>query len=283
MYNELKDKKANYYLKVSGIIFLLLLSIFVLVLSSSISRYLNSSVPLKTINVTGYAEQNIAPDIRQISINISAKAATEKEAQSLASTKSQKVSGVLKSKNIADADIKSQNLSTYPEYKNQTDCPTVKPMMPVSTGGASAGYTGAYAPCSQNSVIVGYSTNQTITVSLRGDSMNKAGELVAELTQDGVTVQTGEATVENPERLKADIQSQAISDARKNAEKLAASLGVKLGKVQSFNEQGGSPYPMMYDKVMSVGAMSREATPAPVISNGSEKVSSTVNVTFEIR
>lgn len=282
MYNEDRDKKINYYLKVSGIIFLLFLSLFVIVLSSTVYRYLDSSTPIKTISVTGYAEENVVPDIRTLYINIIGKAKTEKEAQAIGSTKSQMVAGVLKSKNIKDADIKSQNFYTYPEYKNQTDCPLPKPM-PMMQGGASPDYTVVYPPsCAQNSVIVAYNTSQSIEVTLRGEAMNKAGELVAELTGDGVTVQTGEATVENPEKLKTDIRSQAILDARKNAEKLADSLGVRLGKVQSFTENGGG-YPMMYERTMYNSVDSKASAPAPVISSGSQKLTSTVNVTFEIR
>ncbi len=269
MYSEENNKKINYYLKLSGIILISFVAIFTLILSGSLSRYLASNSTTKTITVTGYAKMDVVPDIRTVSVNIIGKGKTEKEAQTNASTKSKSVSDALKAKNISDKDIKSQNLSTYPEYKTDTACPQSE----IN-----------YRPCVTNSVISGYNTTQTIEVTLRGDSMKNTGDLFAGLTADGVTVQTGEATIENPEKLKTDIRSQAILDARKNADKLADSLGVRLGDVQSFNENSdgypGSPM-MMKDSfnTESVGA----AAPSPVISDGSQKVTSTVSVTFEIR
>lgn len=267
MYNETRDKQINYYLKLSGTILIAVVAIFTIVVSGAISNYLSTVSPSKTITVSGYAEMSATPDVRTLSINILGKGVNEKLAQSDASVKSKAVSDSLKNYKISDADIKSQNLSTYPEYKENSPCPVDY----------------SYRPCVQNSVISGYNTSQTIEVTLRGDLMNKSAEIVAELTSKGVTVQIGEATIENPEKLKADLRAMAIADARKNAEKLAGALGVRLGKVDSFNENSGGYYPMAAKMDLpSVEGMTA-STPAPVISNGSQKVSSTVSVSFEIR
>ncbi len=267
MYSETREKQINYYLKLSGVILILLVAIFTVVVSGALAHYLNANSVRKNIVVTGYAEMSAVPDMRTLYINIEGKGATEKLAQESASVKSNTVSDVLKSVKISSDDIKSQNLSTYPEYKN--DCP------PVSYN--------SYRPCTQSSVITGYITTQSIEVILRTDKMEKAGDIVADLTNKGITVQTGEATVENPEKLKNELRAKAITDARKNAEKLADALGVRLGKVESFNENSGGYYPMMAkSESMAMGSGADSATP-PVISDGSQKVSSTVSVSFEIR
>lgn len=73
-------------------------------------------------------------------------------------------------------------------------------------------------------------------------------------------------------------------DARKNAEKLADALGVRLGKVQSFSEDGGYPITYGMTKDASISARPEAApSPMPVISDGTQKISSTVSVSFEIR
>ncbi len=266
MYNETRDKQVNYYLKLSGAILLGVLSVFSLVWMVVMIRQVDNTFATKTITVSGYADMNATPDIRTLYVSISGKGTTEKLAQNEASTKSKEVSDFLKAQKISVGDIKSQSLSTYPEYKNEP---------------CANGYS--YRPCVQNNIISGYNTTQSIEVTLRGDMMDKSASIVAELTNKGVTVQTGEASVENPEKLKSDLRAKAITDARNNAKKLADALGVRLGKVQAFSEDsGGYPmaYGMMKDSAMSARA---EAVPTPVISNGSQKVTSTVSVSFEIR
>ncbi|NBV28536.1 DUF541 domain-containing protein [bacterium] len=276
MFTEKREKQINYYLKLSATILVLISALFVVVVSGSLARYLDNNSSNKTITVSGYADMNVTPDIRTVYINILGKGANEKVAQADAATKSQTVANFLKAKKIATADIKSLNLSTYPEYKNKSECPVVK-----SVGMTSEMYYPA--PCAQNSVVVGYNTNQSIEVTLRGDAMNEAAEIVSGLTINGVTVQTGEASVENPESLKSDLRAKAIADARKNAEKLAKALGVRLGKVQSLYEDGGN-YPIAYSMMKDASISARpEAAPSAVLSNGSQKISSTVSVSFVIR
>ncbi len=267
MYNETREKQVNYYLKLSGAVLMLIATIVIIVVSGALSHYLDANSGDKTITVSGYAEMNATPDIRTLSVSIMGKGATEKLAQEDASVKSNEVSATLNEDKISNDDRKSQNLSTYPDYKN--DCPPT--------------IYGAYRPCNTSSVVSGYITTQTIEVTLRKDTMDKAAQILADLTNKGITVQTGEATVENPEKLQADLRAKAISNARANAEKLADALGVHLGKVASFNENSGGYYPMAAKmEAQTMSAVQDSATP-PVISNGTQKISSTVSVSFEIR
>ena len=73
----------------------------------------------------------------------------------------------------------------------------------------------------------------------------------------------------------------AIQDAKDEAKKLAASLGVHLGRIVSFNEQsnGGNPMPMYkaLDSVATTAAVS------PSIPTGTQKVDESVTITYEIR
>lgn len=275
MYSETRDKQINYYLKLSGVVLILFVAFFTMVVSGALSRYLQTNSSEKTITVSGYSEMKVVPDMRTLYISIEGKGKTEKLAQDAASLNSKTGSDSLDALKISKADIKSQSLSTYPEYKNESNC--IAPLYP------SRGGTEIYPPCAQNSVIVGYITSQSIEVTLRGETMNKAADIVADLTNKGITVQTGSATVENPEKLKVELRANAIMDARKNAEKLAEALGVHLGKVQSFNEDIGGYNPWMSKmETRAMGAGADSVTP-PVISDGTEKLTSTVSVSFAIR
>lgn len=275
------DKKYSAYLKITGTLFLGLGALLMLVLSISTASGIDSQVSTRTISVSGYAKMDVKPDIRYVTLNITGKGATEKASKDSVAQKSQQAVGLLKTKQISDDDIDNQNLSTYPTYNNKAEyCPKYQT---VSSPSAPAGIPRESIYCGQNSVITGYETSQTIQIKLKGDKMDMAGDLVNLLTGDGVTVQTGDATLENPNALKGDVRDLAIADAKKNADKLADALGVRLGKVQSFSENSGGYYPMMNKAVMSRDAMAPEAGSAPVIPDGTETISSDVVVVYEIR
>ena len=69
---------------------------------------------------------------------------------------------------------------------------------------------------------------------------------------------------------------------------LVKDLGVRLGKVVSFSEQGNYPYPIIYGRGgayaedMAV-AMPTKAMPAPDVPAGENEIISIVTVVYEIR
>ena len=71
-------------------------------------------------------------------------------------------------------------------------------------------------------------------------------------------------------------------EAKVKAEVLAKELGVKLGKVVNFSENSGGNYPVMYEKSMMASDMST-ASAAPTLPKGENKITSEVNITFEIK
>jgi uncharacterized protein YggE len=56
-----------------------------------------------------------------------------------------------------------------------------------------------------------------------------------------------------------------------------------LGKITSFSENSGGYYPMYDAKVMMSGSASPESAPAPTLPKGENKITSNVNITYEIK
>ena len=96
-------------------------------------------------------------------------------------------------------------------------------------------------------------------------------------------VQTSDVTnfVDNIELSKQYAREQAIQKAKIQADDIADSLGVRLGKITSFSENtnGGYPYPIM------MSAKSADNTEvAPVnLPTGETKITSDVTITYSIK
>lgn len=115
-------------------------------------------------------------------------------------------------------------------------------------------------------------------VSIKLRDVDRASELAGILTKGGATNVYGpNFALDDTKEAEADLLQQAIEDARKKAEIMAAGSGRTLGKVISVTEGGGSgPIVPMFAREMGGGGG------APT-EPGSGTVSSSVTVTFELR
>ena len=77
----------------------------------------------------------------------------------------------------------------------------------------------------------------------------------------------------------------AIKEAKENAKILAKQLGVKLGKIMYYNENGNNP--VFYgEKAMGLGGdmMVSSVMPARAeLPTGETKITSEINITYEIK
>ena len=179
---------------------------------------------------------------------------------------------------VAVSDVAKLNLNL------SKDGSTAKEAIKSEYGGLSPKYSydKCYTyPCPTNPKIVGYTATQSITVKILDvDSANDTRTGLAEL---GITDITGPTFgIDDEENYQNEARSKAIAEARARAEVLAGDLGVKLGKVVSFYENGDNNYPM-YAKTMSAGAMDSTVESAPVLPKGENKITSNVTVIYEIK
>lgn len=274
---EILEENKKKFFKMLCVLMIVLSAYLLVQIYSEIQKdsMLGENATPATISFSGHGEVTAVPDIASVYFTISKDAATVKDAQAGVAVVEKKALDFLKSKNVADKDIKTADASFYPkyEYRNAV-CPQPAPMM--GSGGVSSPY---YCPPGKQ-VLTGYTASESITVKIR--KTDDAGAIMQGLGTVGVSNLNGpNFSIDNEDGLKAQARKLAIDAAKAKAEVLAKDLGVSLGKITSFNEGGN--YPVMY----GAGAMMKSdavSAPAPaVIPTGVNTITSDVTITYEIK
>lgn len=257
------EQKESKIIVRSAIAVLILLGVFLGVKAvTGIIDWSNKEVyPARTLTISAEGEALAVADIASFSFTVSEEGSTSEEAQSKATEKINKALSYLKEAGVDEKDIKTENYSIYPKYENIAPC-----------------YAFDCPP--SNPEIVGYTVSQTIQVKVR--EIDNTGKFVSELTQFGINSMSGISfTIDDEDALYADARTQAIQKADEKIQKLAQDLGVKVGKVISFNEEN----PNMYYGAQAYGgdAMMVKAEMAPQIPQGENKYAVRVHVTYELK
>jgi uncharacterized protein YggE len=203
------------------------------------------------LTVTGVGTISVVPDAVRFNATVSALASTNAAALSSASKSAAAVRTALKDKGIAVKDIRSANISVYPEY-NWTQ----------ETG----------------TKITGYRASQSFDVLIRKAA--DAGSIIeAVVTAGGDNVQLGGVipTTTNPSLATEDARAAAVANAKSKANSYAKLLGTSIGKVLFLEEQSSpvysSPFPM---------AKAEAADSAVQIDLGEQDVTVTITVRWAL-
>lgn len=223
--------------------------------------------PQRTISASGEGEAFAIPDVASFSFGATEVGATVKDAQEKVDAKIAKALDAVKGSGVEDKDIKTVSYNVYPKYEwEQIYCITT--------------------PClGGKNVLKGYEVSQTISVKVR--ETEKAGDLVTKIGASGLNnISNLEFTVDDRDVYVAKAREEAIAKAKENAKKMAKSLGVRLGKVLYFNENGG--YPIYYGEKGMGGDMVTAVAPQAMatraeLPTGETRITSNVSITFEIK
>ncbi|MBI3305535.1 SIMPL domain-containing protein [Candidatus Nomurabacteria bacterium] len=261
--------------------FLVVLSLFfaVKLLAEFRSYGMMGSSNANTITLSGHGEVTAIPDIASVYFTISKDAKTVKDAQEAVAVIEKKALDLLKAKGVADKDIKTSDASFYPKYEyREAICPPI-PLGSSGSGVESSMPSPYYCPPGKQT-ITGYTASESITVKIR--NTDDASAIMQGLGATGVSNLSGpNFAIDDEDALKAEARKKAIEDAREKAETLAKDLGVKLGRIANFSEDGGYGGPIYYAKDSMMGAGS---APAPAeLPKGENTISSDVTITYEIR
>jgi len=174
------------------------------------------------ITVTGVGTISVVPDAVRFNATVSALAPTNNTALSSASKSAAAVRAALKDAGIATKDIRSANISVYPEYNWTQEAGTK---------------------------ITGYRASQSFDVLVR--TAAKAGTIIeAVVKAGGDNVQLGGVipTTLNPSLATEEARAAAVANAKSKASSYAKLLGTSIGKVLSLEEQSSpvysTPFPM---------------------------------------
>lgn len=200
------------------------------------------------ITVTGVGTISVVPDAVRFNATVSALASTNAAALSSASKSAAAVRAALKEKGIAVKDIRSANISVYPEYNYTQD---------------------------KGSVLIGYRGSQGFVVTIK--NAEKAGAVVDAVVAaggDNLQIQGVTPFVLDSSKATESARANAVKNAKAKAASYAKLLDAKLGRVNYLVENSS---PISYPTVMSMAkAADSEAT---VVDLGQQDV--TVSITIQ--
>jgi uncharacterized protein YggE len=199
----------------------------------------------------------VSPDLAEISFSVVTQG---KNPETLSATNTDKMNAVLefiKSQGIADADAKTTDYNLSPNYQ--------------------------WDKYSQRNFIVGYTLTQTVRVKVR--DLSKVASVLAGLTPLGVN-QVGNInfTFADPEKYLGMARADAFLKVQAKALAMVQSAGVSLGRVITIAENGYAPppRPFYFGAAKAMDSMA-SMPPAPNIQPGTQDITDTVTITYEVR
>ncbi len=216
-----------------------------------------------TVSVSGEGEVTAKPDIGNFSFSVNTEATDATIAQSENAEVVNEIVAYLEENGVAEGDIDTGNYNLNPTYSyekvvcNEFRCPPTERVQD------------------------GYAVYQSINVKVR--DLDKVGMLIAGVGERGATnISRPSFSIDDPASLESDAKAAAIKDAREKAERLAESLGMRLGKIMSFYEDDGYGYePYAYTESYSLDAT--VAKVVPEIPVGDDTVRASVNIIYELK
>lgn len=184
------------------------------------------------LTVVGTGTVEADPDIAHVTLGVDLTGPSPDEIVNDASGRMDRILAALEGAGVAEEDIHTVSYNLWVESKYDPEFGR---------------------PTGEND----YHVMHTVRVTVR--DLDQLGTILAEGVNAGATTISGVSfDVSNPEELATQARQEAIADAQARAQEMAAALGVKLGKVISVSEAGGSSivYPRAaggtYESVASV-------------------------------
>ena len=202
----------------------------------------------RQVTVVGAGEVQGTPDRLTVNASIEFVAPDVSGAMNQTSDRQQAVIDALVGSGIDRKDISTSNVSLQPQF----------------AGGDST-------------TIIGYRATNAIDVKIRKlDSASQALALIVSTGGDATRINSVNYSLEDDSQLVKDARARAFNDAKDRAAQYAQLSGLKLGKVISITESGGStpPTPMPSFKGAEMAAVPLEP--------GQQTVGFSVTVIFEL-
>lgn len=208
--------------------------------------------PPRTISVQGSGEVSVAADRAVIAIAVETTNARAQTAVAENAERSTRVAAAIRSLLAADDELDTTSYSLQPRYEH---------------------IKGETEPR-----ITGYVASNEVRVTTR--ELGAVGKIVDAAIRAGAN-RIGSLQFTLADRNDAALRALegAGRNARAQAEAIARSLGVKLGKISSANASGGGP---IAPRRMETMAFARDSMPETPIEAGDVTVSATLHVVFEI-
>lgn len=205
----------------------------------------------RTITMTGRTTIGASPDRVEITLGVSSKAETAKDALTLNNVNMNQIISTLKENGVEEKYILTSNFSIHADYQHFKD--------------------------GRPAQVRGYNVSNTVRVQVQ--DVKKLGPLLDKVVSAGSNQVHGiRFYVSNAEEIKDKARKKAVERARRKAELYTEAAGVKLGKVMVISESahhaGNNPVPM-------ARSLKAEATSVP-ISGGEQQLGVSVTISWEL-
>jgi uncharacterized protein YggE len=199
----------------------------------------------RQVTVVGNGKVQGTPDTLNVTASIEATAPDVTAAMNQTSSRQQAVIDALAGAGIDKKDIATKQVELQPDYRD--------------------------------SVITGYRASNTIDIKVR--KLDTASQVLAKIVTAGgnsTRISNVAYSIDDDSQLVKDARTRAFNDAKDRAQQYAQLSGLKLGKVISITESGGStpPTPMPSFKGAEMAAVPLEP--------GQQTVGFSVTVIFEL-
>ncbi|MDP3988410.1 MAG: SIMPL domain-containing protein [Candidatus Levybacteria bacterium] len=197
--------------------------------------------------VVGEGKVTVIPDSGSVEAGITvSNASTTGEVSKTISQTNNKIVEAMKNLGIKKEDIKTTNYSITPNYSYENG----------------------------KNTITGYNGNATVSIKVKNTQL--ISRVIDEATAVGANqvIQSG-FSVENMEKYREEARNLAIENAKTQAQKLAKTLGINLGRISNIVESTPQSPIMFRSSAPGIGRDTAEIEP------GIQTVTSTITLYFE--
>ncbi len=205
------------------------------------------------LDISATGEATRVPDVAVITAGVITRSSTARAALEQNAARMDRVRSSLKRAGIADRDIQTSNISLNPEYRYVQDQPPR---------------------------LTGYTASNQVNVRFR--DIAKSGDILDALVAEGANSINGPSlTIDKPEEALDEARIKALGIGRARADTYARALGMRVLRLVSVSEGGGSyPVPPPMPVMMEARAQGGVATK---IDPGEQKVQVTLGMVYELR
>jgi uncharacterized protein YggE len=215
----------------------------------------SASAATSGVSVQGTGTVTVTPDTVRLNATISFVGATNSAASKAVSTSAAAFRAALKDKKVATKDIKSQNLTIYPEYTWTQE---------------------------KGQELKGYRASQSLTVLIRDET--SAGAIIdaaVDAAGDNIQVTSVAPIVLDLDDAQDAAREKAVAKAKKKAAAYAKLFDFSLGKILWVSETSSSYNPPIFGLAKTSAA--EAAAPPTEIDLGEQDVTVTVDVRWSIK
>lgn len=214
----------------------------------------DGKAPVATISITGQGKLSMAPDMAVVTTRVVTPARTAPEALDQNTKAMSAVIAKIKEAGIEAKDIQTSGFSIFPRYEPQKD--------------------GNNQPPS----IAGYEVANGVTVNIR--DLAKLGDILNTVVQSGANEVNGISfQISDADEKMDEARKAAVENAKARASLYAQAAGVKLGKILSISEAGGSMPQPLYMRAEKMAFASDAAVP---MESGHETLTASVTMVWEL-